>query len=81
MTSLNLSRIAHLPKFDLKRINLGKIARSLLSQLHQSTELQVWQEFDQAEHCFWNAYDPITQRSIYGISEAEMRVWIEQRNQ
>lgn len=67
-------------KFDLKRLDLKKMVRLLLQSLNQSTELQVWREFDQAKNYVWSAYDPVTKRSVYHISEDEMRAWIEHRN-
>lgn len=82
-TSFDLNRSTttlrppHQPK--LRKIDLGQIAHQLVSLLKQPTELQVWQEYDSAGCLVWSAYHPVTQCSVYGLSEAAMRTWIEQR--
>lgn len=51
----------------------------LVNFLTTTNELQVWQSSDRHGNTWWNAYDPATGRSTKLSSEAEMRVWIEQR--
>lgn len=42
-------------------------------------ELQVWQKTDRYGNNYWQAKDPKTGKSTSLGSEAEMRIWIEQR--
>ncbi len=42
-------------------------------------ELQVWQKTDRYGNTYWQAQDPKTGNSTILGSEAEMRIWIEQR--
>jgi hypothetical protein len=42
-------------------------------------ELKVWVVRDRQGRHRWYAYDPRTNRSAAGLSEAELRVWLEQR--
>lgn len=53
--------------------------QQLIYFLTTTNELQVWQSRDRHGNTCWNAYDPLTGRSTKLSSEAEMRVWIEQR--
>lgn len=55
------------------------IGHHLLSYLSQGSELRVWQTTDRQGTTWWNVYDPVTQRSVRLISEAEVLTWIEQR--
>lgn len=50
----------------------------LKAMLLNPMELQVWQRRDRNGNIGWHAYDPITRRSVHDLSEAEMRIWIEQ---
>lgn len=42
-------------------------------------DLQVWQKKDRYGRSYWQACDPKTESKITLASEAEMRIWIEQR--
>jgi len=44
-----------------------------------NNEVQVWQKTDRYGNTYWQAYDPKTGKSTSLGSEAEMRIWIEQR--
>lgn len=55
------------------------IWRRLFRALITSNELQVWRKIDRHGHTYWQAHDPTTGKSTCLGSEAEMRVWIEQR--
>jgi hypothetical protein len=41
-------------------------------------QLQVWQVSHLGQK-YWNAYDPVSGCRVNGLSEAEMRAWIEER--
>lgn len=45
----------------------------------ETTETRVWKEYDREGNVCWSAYNPVTRQSVYGISETEMRIWIERR--
>lgn len=64
------------PTFHSK---LEKIWQFLVRHLRELPELRVWHTCDDEGNIWWNAYDPTTNRSIYSITEEQMRVWIEQR--
>lgn len=55
------------------------ISQSFQRLVATSQELQVNQKTDRRGHKYWQAYDPKTGDSTSLSSEAEMRVWIEQR--
>ncbi len=42
-------------------------------------EPKLWLSFDGQGNCYWNAYDPQSNRYARNLSEAEMRVWLEER--
>lgn len=54
------------------------IYKGFVKAAYSSLELQVWQSSDRKGNIYWQAYDPIKNRSISFGSEAEMRMWIEQ---
>lgn len=47
--------------------------------LTRSHELQVCRKKDRNGNTYWQAFDPKTRKSTSLSSEAEMRIWIEQR--
>jgi hypothetical protein len=70
----------HLPEIKSKLATLiNKICEGFVTLINQASELKVWQSRDRAGHTWWNAYDPNTGNSISLDSEAEMRMWIEER--
>ncbi|MBD1908217.1 hypothetical protein NDI37_11775 [Funiculus sociatus GB2-A5] len=58
---------------------LNRIWQGFLRFLVNASELRVWQVSDGHGHTYWRAYDPVSGRSSYLGSEAEVRSWIEQR--
>lgn len=71
----------HTPKpslFSLASV-VKAIWQRLLRILTISNELQVVKKKDRNGNTYWQAYDPATGKSTSLGSEAEMRVWIEQR--
>lgn len=58
---------------------INKICERVVTLINHASELKVWQSSDRKGHSWWNAYDPTTGKSISLDSEAEMRMWIEER--
>lgn len=58
---------------------LQKIFQGVIYALTRGHELQVWRKKDRNGNAYWQAFDPKTRRSTSLSSEAEMRIWIEQR--
>lgn len=58
---------------------LERAAQSFMQRLVADAEPRVWYTCDAKANLWWHAHDPVTGRSLYDASEAEMRVWIEQR--
>ena len=48
-----------------------------MARLMGSGEPQVWQSVNAAGQIAWNAYDASSEEAIYGVSEAEVRSWLE----
>jgi hypothetical protein len=44
-----------------------------------SNDVKVWKTRDRHGNEYWNAYDPITDAARQFSSEAEVRVWLEDR--
>ncbi|MGL4620288.1 hypothetical protein [Chroococcidiopsis sp.] len=76
------SRFVVLPKLSHKKFisKLVKFGKKILHLTIESPELKVWQTWDEHGNAYWNGYDPITRRSIYQVSESQIRTWIEQRH-
>lgn len=76
------SRSTYLPKLNQKQFisKLVNFGRTLLQLTIQPSELKVWQTWDESGNVCWNGCDPLTQQSIYQVSEWQIRVWIEQRH-
>lgn len=51
----------------------------LVTSIVQGQEPRIWQHTDRTGKILWHGYDPHTQRSICVDSEAEMRIWLEER--
>jgi hypothetical protein len=71
---------------DRKRLIWKKLqtqGKTFLSYLIEATvgnsEPKISQHCDRQGHVFWRAYDPISQLSERFESEAEVRIWLEQR--
>ena len=54
--------------------------KRLTQSLLESQEVQVWRTADSQGNPSWNAHDPASGRSASGLSEDQMRVWLEQRH-
>jgi hypothetical protein len=55
-----------------------RLGRWLVRSLTESDQLRVWTKITPQGTC-WQAYDPKLRRSICTYSEADLRIWIEQR--
>ena len=58
---------------------LQRVFQDAIRVLTRGHELQVWQKKDRNGNAYWQAFDPKTRKSTSLNSEAEMRIWIEQR--
>lgn len=59
--------------------HLRMMWESWQKSLSTNDEPQIWQTRDRNGNVLWNAYDPISDRSLYYASEAEVRIWLENR--
>jgi hypothetical protein len=66
------------PKNKLVSI-INSIGQRLVAVMTKEQELQVWQSSDRSGKTWWHGYDPVTGRSVCRDSEAEMRIWLEER--
>lgn len=57
---------------------LRRAWQGLMARLDVSDEPRVWPGQSWNGEPAWNAYDPITGQSAYLVSEAELRVWLEE---
>ncbi len=58
---------------------INSLWQHLASALIKTEEPQIWQGYDRHGNLWWHGYDPITKRSICRDSEAQMRIWLEER--
>jgi hypothetical protein len=54
------------------------IFQSFIQSLTTGEQPRVWQVQQQGTKA-WNAYDPVSQCRVEGLSESEMRAWLEHR--
>jgi hypothetical protein len=54
--------------------------KMLLKSLVVSSEIQVWSTYDRQGNLWWSAYDPVTKRGIYHVSQEQILTWIERRD-
>ncbi|MEM8809363.1 MAG: hypothetical protein AAGF01_25355, partial [Cyanobacteria bacterium P01_G01_bin.38] len=48
------------------------------NRLFYSSEIRVWYALDTSGNRLWSAHNPRTRHTIHGVSEYEIRRWIEQ---
>lgn len=70
---------AQTPKSRFLFTTLKAIWRYSIRSLVGNNELQVLQKTDRYGMSYWRTYDPASGRSTVLGSQAEMRMWIEQR--
>jgi hypothetical protein len=63
---------------DIKRYVQQLWERFLLT-FTDNSEPRVWQIRDRNDQVWWNAYDPVSGSTLAYASEAEVRIWLEQR--
>jgi hypothetical protein len=51
----------------------------MIALITAGKEPKIWRSFDTEGKLYWNAFDPQSHRFVKDLSEAEMRIWIEQR--
>jgi len=69
-----------LQKINAKIVTfINNICERIVTAIAHANELQVWQTRDRFGNTSWHAYDPATGSSTCLNSEAEMRMWIEER--
>lgn len=68
-----------LPKNNKFKQLFKFILLRLFRCLTSRDDIQVWQKKDRYGRSYWQAYDSATDKKISLASEAEMRIWIEQR--
>ena len=56
---------------------VGNFWHVAMARLMMPSEPQVWQTVNAAGQTTWNAYDANSENAIYGVSEAELRSWLE----
>lgn len=68
-------------KNKIRKLSSGfnQFWQHLVTSLAQGQEPRIWQHTDRAGKIWWHGYDPHTERSICVDSEAEMRIWLEER--
>jgi len=57
---------------------LQNVWNYVLNRLANSPELQVWRHVDRDGRITWSGQDRLSGKYIYGLSEEEMSMWIEQ---
>jgi len=62
------------------RFRLHSVWQVLRKYSLRSSELQVWSTCDRQGNIWWSAYDPITKRGIYHVSQEQILAWIEGRD-
>jgi hypothetical protein len=76
----SLEQLTRAAKLQRSR-TLGNWFEALLNRLGGEPEPRVWQTGDRAGHITWRVYDPVSNLSATFSSEAEVRVWLEERYQ
>lgn len=66
-------------EFSPKRLDLKKIFAEVVRFLSDSSEPRIQFKRDRLGNHFWRVYDPSTNQSATFSSEAEVRIWLEQR--
>lgn len=58
---------------------LEQASQSFMQRLMADAEPRVWHTCDAEGNLWWHAHDSVTGRSLHNASEAEVRIWLEQR--
>ncbi|HEY9646183.1 MAG TPA: hypothetical protein V6C88_07435 [Chroococcidiopsis sp.] len=54
--------------------------QTAIAHLSATDEPHVWRTEDANGQTLWHAYDPKTDQALNDVSEAEMRIWLEERH-
>lgn len=65
------------PSASPLKASLNRLWHGLMASLDTSDEPRVWPGQPTTGQSTWNAYDPVTGKSVHLVSEAELRVWLE----
>ncbi len=57
-----------------------RVSQWIVAHIMMDAEPHVWYTCDPDGNLWWNADDPVRGRSLRHATEAEMRVWLEQRH-
>ncbi len=63
---------------DRIQSKINQIFQQLIRGLITGDQPRVWRSSQQGKNT-WNAYDPVSRCQVEGLSESEMRGWLEQR--
>jgi len=61
---------------------LGKIVAAIapfVARITAGTEPKVWSSVNESGEVEWNVYDPFGGRSASGLTETQVRSWLEER--
>ena len=61
------------------KLKIENFLNTVCAPIVAGKEPKLWLSFDQRGNCYWNAYDPQSNRYARNLSETEMRVWLEER--
>ncbi len=61
------------------QLKLNTFLRTLVAQLSASNDPSVWKTRAADGQMVWNAHDRTSGRTIRGVSETELRIWLESR--
>jgi hypothetical protein len=77
-----LERIFHKPsrRNNGWQVRFNNLWQWTIAHLSVSSEPHVWRSEDVTGQEAWNSYDPTTGQALYGVSAAELRVWLEERH-
>lgn len=78
LNSFNNNRQVQPIQLPIKAI-FSKISQRLIRFLASNHEPQIWLKKDRYGNVFWHVYDPASGASAHLSSEAEVRMWLEQR--
>lgn len=77
-SSLTLERLTALQE-SLKS-GAQKLSKELISLFTVSTEPVLWKSTDSQSQEVWSAYEESSGKRIQNLSEADMRIWLENRH-
>lgn len=61
------------------QLKIESLLNTISAPILAGKEPKLWLSFDRQGNCYWNAYDPQSNRYARNLSEAEMRIWLEER--